>query len=303
MISANAIGHEQEIEELLHKSISTQTTTQIKAWLHHQFDPNHTFCFFQNGLLVSMLHYQLVPYTFHHETIEVAHIDQMATHPDYPQRKLFYQLLDAAYEFFQANVLMVTTTTDVPKLWSPKKFQTISNQRTYWMNSDAYHKGNPFHIHSYVSTMNLYGVYSSFMQHFDGSLVLDPEAFYTYIHYRIQSGSSLIVAKDAPNTIHGFAFYQRNDQVINVGPLMYLNSSALFDIMAYVTQLAPSIALTISENERLERLLPLHYPNESFTFMARITQPTLFSKWIGLPFHDAKQAYEQLEHPSWNLLF
>ncbi len=287
MILSHAHGRKQEIEDLLIKACNNMSVRDVRAWMDHQFDADHMFCIEQNDMIVSILQYHYVPFQIHGQSVKAANIVLTATHPDYPQRKLLYQLFDAAYEKFQSNVLVILTYTETPRLWQPKKFERLSNSKMYWMKSNL-NVGNSLNVHT--NHQDLYPLYRSFIDYFDGSIQLSKDSFDEFVAYLKQRGKKLISCDT------GFAFYEKNDQVIEVHPLIYTNSAAVCDMMAYLSTLGSSLSLTISAHERLERILPLEYPKEKGELLYRVTQPNLLKKWLG------EDPFEGFDQPSWNYL-
>ena len=85
-----------------------------------------------------------------------------------------------------------------------------------------------------------------------------------------------------------------------VQEIVYLDSRALRQLLAYVSRTARSVQVTVSDDEQLERIFPQAIPHREDHLMARLNSPALFNKLYNTKAHHAKDAFDLLKKPMWN---
>ena len=91
-----------------------------------------------------------------------------------------------------------------------------------------------------------------------------------------------------------------NGSIAKVQEIVYLDSRALRQLLAYVSRTARSVQVTVSDDEQLERIFPQAIPHREDHLMARLNSPALFNKLYNTKAHHAKDAFDLLKKPMWN---
>lgn len=298
MICHNSVGYDAQIKDLLIKSAFNMDEKEIDAWMKYQYDPQHMFCFWQDDQITSCLQVSKKNMMFLDQQIRVSVIGMAATLPDYRQRKQFSSLLDAAISQATYNDLFTIAYTNMPKLFEVKSFQNISSTKEYWIGAPLCKSGNPFHI--VRKKDNLYPLYFQFMQYFDGSVLLSEEEFNNLIQYHEKLGKFIVTVVNDEKQPKGFAIYSTKDGQAHVETLIYFDSQAIQDLLTYLSYKHDVTSILISENERFDKLFPLHFPRTDKKLMVRLNNYKLFDKFSSTNVRNAKAAYELLEKPTWN---
>lgn len=291
---------QQEIRSFMNKSLLNMNATEIQGWMHHRFDGNNMYCRIQNDQIVSALQLEHTSVRFQGQEMAACQIILGATHPDFRKRKYFSQLLDAALDQAKYNELMTIVHTDFPKLFISHGFIPISHTVTYWASLQDFSMGNAQNIVPYRESMDLYPLYLQFIHTFDGSKTYTKKQFMKRICYAQSIRKKILVIMDPNNHPHGFMICSQNNTHISIECMVYLNSAAILDGLAYLAKRTNSVAITISENECLDKITHLDYPREKGTTLVHINHPKLFSRWANQTIKNAKDAYKLLERPDWN---
>ena len=299
MISQHAFGKENEIETLLSKSMLNMDKAQIKAWMKYEFDPSSMFIHIDDGIVTSCLQTKRKTFFYKGQKCSISVYTMTCTLPDYRQRGYFSELLEAALEQSGNNDLLSMVNTSFPKLFESRSFTPVSKAVTYSLTSNKCTEGNERNIKTYSDT-DLYPVYTIFMSHFDGNIVYSKEEFDNQIRYALASNKKIVLMMDEEK-IKGFAIYKINKNYAKIDTMIYLNGSCIYDLFKFLSLRCQTITFSVSEFERIEKLFPLEYPRNSATIIARCNNYKLFSKWCNQDVHNAKQIFEQLDKPNWNL--
>lgn len=300
MICQNAFGHEEEVRQLLIQSLIQTNTNRVDAWMKHAFDPSQMFCFFEDGILTSCLQIKRTTFKFQDQYCRVCTIPVAATLPDYRQRHHFSLLLDAALDQASHNDLLTVVYTSFPKLFLSRSFHPVSTSKTYWISGSSIDQGHEESVRSYTDKDNLYPLYQSFMQCFDGSILYSKEEFENKLSLAKDQRKKVLISMDSDQKPNGFMILRPYPNYAKIEMIQYLHTDAIFNLLKYAGLRFKDISLTVSQDERFEKLLPQQSPRNQGTFLARTNNYKLFSKWIHQDIRNAKQAFELIDKPLWN---
>lgn len=299
MITHNSIGYDDQIKELLEKSMFNMGEEQIDNWLLFQYEPENMFCFWVEDKITSFIQTKRRILTYQGQKLAVSTIALAATLPDYRQRNQFDQLIEAVMERSSHNQIMCLVNTNFSKLFESRSFSEISKTKYYWIPSYQYHYGNDKNVHFYKKDIDLYPLYKEFISYFDGSIILSKDEFDANINYALgcKKKIALMYSEDKLN---GFAIYKTMDNHIKIDVLVYLNTDAIYDLFKYLSYTTDAISFVASCDERFEKLFPSHTPRNQNTILARLNNYKLFSKWKGKEIRNAKVAFDEITGPMWN---
>lgn len=299
MIKNNAIGYEQQVKDLLSKSILNMDKKQIDAWMKNQFDASCMYIHIDDEIVTSCLQMQKKVLKYKNQKCTVSAYTMACTLPDYRQRGYFSELLDAALNQSANNDLLSMVYTTFPKLFESRSFSPISKTYNYWISPNYCDKGNDRNIKTYSPSMDLYSIYQSFLNYFDGTIQHTEDEFEQLIQYHLNSGKKIVVMTKN-DEITGFAIYKVINLNVQIDTIVYLNSQAIIDVFKYFGYRYFGISFTISEYERFDKILNIDFPRTNGTVMARCNNYKLFSKWCGNDVRNASQIFDALDIPSWN---
>lgn len=299
MIKNNAYGYENQIKNLLLKSMLNMDKRQVDAWMKNQFDPSSMFIHVDDDIVTSCLQLKRNVFNYQKQKCSISSFSLACTLPDYRQRGYFSELLDAAINQSANNDLLSMVYTTFPKLYESRSFSSVSKTHSYWISSKDCNRGNDRNIHSYNESMDLYPIYEAFISHFDGSIILSKKQFNQMLQYNLDCDKKIAVVMQ-DGIITGFAIYKVVSLNVQMDYLIYLNSKAILDIFKYFGMRYISITFTISEYERFDKILNVNFPRINGTVMARCNNYKLFSKWCNHDIRNATQIFDSLDIPSWN---
>lgn len=299
MILNNSHGKDKEIRRLLSKSMLNMDPVTISTWMKYKYDPNGMFCILEDQKIVACL--QTKERTLHYEGKKCKSLilSLACTLPDYRQRHYFSQLMEAAMNYANCNHMLTLCYTNFAKILEAKSFQNVSKTKYYWLEMENWSQGDLKNVRTYRPEMNLFSIYTEFMKHFDGSILLNKNEFDEQIHYYINCNHRIVTMYDG-DTLCGFAIYKVIQDHIEIEILMYMDSASIFDLLAYLSTRCKSVSFIVSQAERFEKLFPMEIPRSQGTVLARLSNYKLFSIWSGKNVHHAKEAFTALEKPMWN---
>ena len=206
MILNNSHGKDKEIRRLLSKSMLNMDPVTISTWMKYKYDPNGMFCILEDQKIVACL--QTKERTLHYEgkKCKALILSLACTLPDYRQRHYFSQLMEAAMNYANCNHMLTLCYTNFAKILEAKSFQNVSKTKYYWLEMENWSQGDLKNVRTYRPEMNLFSIYTEFMKHFDGSILLNKNEFDEQIHYYINCNhrivTSLFVEELRPDTLH-----------------------------------------------------------------------------------------------------
>lgn len=303
MIIQNAYDQHDQIKSLIKKSMINMTPTQVDAWMKYQFDPENMFCFWQDGKITSCLQMKRRLLKYKGQKLAISCIAFGCTLPDYRQRTHFTKLLEAALEQSTNNDIMTLVLTSFPKLFENRSFTKISKTKYYWISSHKCKKGKEANIQLYHEQEDLYPLYKEFISHFDGSIQLTKEQFDKRLQYELARKNKVALMYNASHELRGFAIYKGAVNHAKVTTLIYLDTQAIDDLFNYLSFRFNAISFVSSNDERFEKLFPYDFPRTQDTFLGRLNNYKLFSKWSDQDIRNIQQAFDEIEGPMWNHFF
>ncbi|WP_297237695.1 GNAT family N-acetyltransferase [uncultured Faecalicoccus sp.] len=300
MILDQSVGRDKEIRRLLSRSMLNMDSITISSWMKYQYDPKSMFCYVEDNKVTSCLQTKERKFTYQGKTCSALVITLACTLPDYRQRNHFSQLLEAAMNYANCNHMLSMAYTNFPKLLEAKSFQAVSKTKYYWLELKDQTFGSEKNVKTYRPDMDLYSLYLDFLNHFDGSILLDKESFINQIHYYLNCNHRIVVMTDDRQALKGFAIYKVNNEHIEIKRMIYLDAAAIKDLLAYLSPRCESASFTLSQAERLEKIFPMEIPRNQGTVLARLNNYKLFSIWSHQNVHHAREAFDLLEKPCWN---
>ena len=298
MIEFHARQKEKEVQELLEKSLLHMNPTEIKHWMKYKFQADSMYCLTIQDVLVSVIQIEESETLIDHQKIAIHEITMAATHPDYRQHGYFSNLLEACLEQASYNSVLTLCTTNFPQLFMRYGFESIAHTKTYWANTKNC-LGNAKNVYTYTNDVDLYPLYLLFIAHFEGSHIYSKEQFEAQLQYAKSNDYEILVLKKE-DMIHGFALVKTKDNHIYIDVIVYLDNLAILDCLAYLSKRNQNIAVTIGQDERIEKVASFNYPRDKETTLVHVNHPKVFQRLFHKEYKNGKDLYEHLKNPSWN---
>ncbi len=299
MIEHHAIGKEKEVKQLLEKSLLHMNASEIHNWMRYQFQAESMYCFYVNNQLISVVQMEDIELSIQNQKIAANQITMAATHPDYRQHGYFTKLVNACLEQASYNTIFTLCTCNFPQLFIHYGFEVVSHTKTYWASLSQIDLGNAQNVSHYQKDMDLYPLYLTFISHFEGCHIYSKEQFESRLHYALSLNYEILILKKEKK-IHGFALVKNKDQHIYIDVIVYLDNLAVLDCLAYLSQRKQSIAITIGQDERIEKIASFNYPRDKEATLVHVNQPKIFQRLFQNQYKSGKELYDKLKKPTWN---
>ncbi len=299
MISRNAAQYRDEIFRLLELSYPNMRRRMLEAMFDRRFEPKRCMFIVDNGRVVSTLQTHRAAMMFMGRCLEVCLIDQVATHPDYRRRHKMSELMEAALDESQHNQLFTLIYAMNPRLFERYGFRTVHSGKRYLLASQEFQDIRCDAVTVEGSAAQMHALYQRFISHFDAVFIRDLAYFQELLDKAKARHEKLCFCYDQEG-MSGYCRYLNENHEAKVQEIVYLDSRALRQLLAYVSRTARSVQVTVSDDEQLERIFPQAIPHREDHLMARLNSPALFNKLYNTKAHHAKDAFDLLKKPMWN---
>ena len=273
----------EDIQQLLEVSMIQWEPHQIQAWMMHQCDPHHLYGYWQNDHLISLI--QTIPTKIQlgDHRVSALGICLACTHPNHRQHGHFKALLKVILEQSHYNHVLTYCVTDFPQLFENYRFQPVTYGKVAWI--EPHKKGNATHVST--TFHDSYDIYTAFMDHFEGTPILNHEQYLAYLRYQMATKKQVLT------TNKGIAIVSDH----SIDTIWYIDSTAIDDFLAYLKE--TNLRIHTSASEHLEKYYILHHPRKTKTLMVRLNDPKLYALASHAPLKSIQTIYQQLRHPIW----
>ena len=99
--------------------------------------------------------------------------------------------------------------------------------------------------------------------------------------------------------LRAFFLYQIKDHRAYVETCIYLDSLALLDGLNYLAQQSETILCTIGQDERIEKIVPIHYPRQKDSILVHCNDSKSFKRYFATKKTNITEFFDAL-NPIWN---
>lgn len=273
----------EAVQQLLEVSMIQWEPFQVQAWMMHQYDSHHLYGFWQNEHLISLIQTIPTKIQIQDHMVSALGIQWACTHPNHRQHGHFKSLLKVVLEQSHYNHVLTYCETDFPQLLENHRFQSIAYGKVAWIEPKK--KGHPTNVST--KFVDSYAIYTQFMQHFEGTPILNHEQYLAYLRYQLARKKKILTTKK------GVAIVSDH----SMDTIWYIDSSAIDDFLTYLKD--PHLRIHTSANEHLEKYYTLHQPRKSRTLMVRLNDPKLYARASHATLKSIQTLYQELTHPVW----
>lgn len=299
MILCSAAGCQQEVRDLLEKSMVNMTGRQVQAWMDWIFDPDHMYLYVKDGKVISCLQVQEAVLTLGSRHMEVVLPVLFCTHPDYRLQRYFGRLLDAALARSSVNQMMMLAVTDQVRLLEKRAFHTVARFREYWMPADAVQEQTDAGIYPWRTSEDLYPVYCRFIRNFPNHIRLGRTAFEKRIRYAYACRKQIWTAYGPGQELEGFCIGQVYKDQVKLETIVYTNSRALGGMLFRAAARKDLVTVITGPNEALDRLVPAASWRPKDSIMVRLSSWKHLSKWLETDIHTGVELFDAFYAPFW----
>lgn len=285
-----------EVQTLLEKALLHMTSEQIQHWMLYQFQPEDMYCFYIEEQLVSVIQMESHAVCIQGKKVAVNQITMAATHPDYQQKGHFSTLLKACLEQASYTTFFTFCTTNFPLLFLHHGFERIStSKRVQIQAKDLSQKVYGTILHSNKDT---YELYQKFLSYFEASILYTKEEWEQKLAYATANRYQALTIKEN-DELRAFFLYQIKDHRAYVETCIYLDSLALLDGLNYLAQQSETILCTIGQDERIEKIVPIHYPRQKDSILVHCNDSKSFKRCFATKKTNMTEFFDAL-NPIWN---
>lgn len=298
MIRSDSIGLDEQIRDLLEKSMIGMRPRQVAAWMDTLYDPAHMFVMIRDDRPVSCLQVETRVLRLQDRQLTVSVPVLFCTHPDYRLQRCFGKLLDAVITRASMNDLALLAVTDQVKILEKRSFVPVARCREYWLDRSQIPPMESGNVYPWRGE-DLYSIYLSFLQNFPVRIQLSRAEFEKQMAWMKGSGRRLWVAFDQWNHPEGFAVTSTSAARTQFDLVVYENSRALLNLLARQARFSETLVVQTGPNEALERIFDgvHHRPRQSV--MVRMTNWQLMSKWLNREIRNPQDLFNSFPDAMW----
>ncbi|MCF0260832.1 MAG: hypothetical protein HUJ54_13315 [Erysipelotrichaceae bacterium] len=297
MIVVSSQGREHEISLLL-KEACSYNDAQVRSWMLHQFDPSEVFCLYDGTRLAGLMRSLRRTFFFRSRKTEAAFLQEPLLLPEYNSPSNFSLLWNTVRDQALKSCLLVFYWETSPENPADPLFDPVFHQNVYSFSFQKSMLPDAGHIRSARSSDDLYSLYESFSEMFDGSIRLNPKDFRQNLRFAKSSKKRVMVHLDGSN-LDGLYIARANGTRLEIETVFYSSAEALADIIMQEVRVWSSVDVHVSGSENLEAIFGVP-PVREKTLMVKITSMELFNVWQNSDFQNYAQAFNSLTQPSWN---
>ena len=297
MIVVSSQGREHEISLLL-KEACSYNDTQVRSWMLHQFDPSEVFCLYDGSRLAGMMRSLRRTFFFQNKKTEAAFLQEPLLLPAYNTPSNFSLLWNTVRNQALKSALLVFYWETSPDFPADPLFDPVFHQNVYSFSFSKNMLPDAGHLRSARSSDDLYSLYESFSEMFDGSIRLNRKEFRQNLRFAKASRKKVMVHLDGSN-LDGLYIAKANGTRLDIETVFYSSPEALADIIMQEVRVWSSVDVHVSGSENLTAIFGVE-PVREKTLMVKITSMDLFNIWQNSDFHNYAQAFNSLTDPSWN---
>lgn len=291
---ANSAAPEQ-IRAFLKKCCPGWSQRKLDTFIHTRLSQENTLIDLQDEQIRALLMYSLKELRLQHRQFRVIVIDFLAVDPRGNPQETLETFLEQLELFFEAKGFFILGEFNQTQP-GPDYFKFDGAQSGVLPASVRL--PNPgIKIEPYEN-QDLYPVYKSFMDHFDGSILLTREQFEKWLdsYASVQDDIYLSLNRKEPD---GFVIVDDRQQPVKVEVLVYERMEALISLLHFLQRKYGDLLIRVGLGEDLSRIFPIHL-EEKNPFFIRALHPQLHEK-IGLA-ENAQDLFKDLDSFSWNLV-
>ncbi|WP_298070920.1 GNAT family N-acetyltransferase [uncultured Faecalibaculum sp.] len=298
VIRSDSLGLDQEIRDLLEKSMISMSEKEVQAWMDHLYDPGQMFVMIRDDRPVSCIQVKNRVLRLKDRQLTVSVPVLFCTHPDYRLQRCFGKLMEAVIAKAAANDLALMTVSDQVKVLEKRSFSPVARCREYWLDRVQIPEMEDGTVRPWRRE-DLYPVYLQFMKNFPVRIQLDRRDFEAQLEYLRQSGRRIWVAMDQWHHAEGFAVTVPVSTGVRFELIVYENTRALLNLLARQARFTRTLVVETGPNEALERLFEgvIHRPKASV--MVRLTNWQLLSRWLEKEIRHPQGLFETFDDPMW----
>ncbi len=298
VIRSESLGLDDEIRDLLEKSMIGMSEKEVGAWMDHIYDPENMFVMIRDDRPVSCIQvkHRVLHLTNRQLTVSVPVL--FCTHPDYRLQRCFGKLMEAVIAQASANDLALLTVSDQVKVLEKRSFFPVARCREYWLDRIQIPPLSDGSVRPWRGE-DLYPVYQGFVRNFPIRLELSCDEFEAHLAYLRAAGRRIWVAVDQWTHVEGFAVTLPVSTGIRFELLAYENSRALVNLLARQARYTQTLVVRTGPNEALERLFEgvVHRPKDSV--LVRLTNWQLLSRWLHMELRSPQALFDAFPAAMW----
>lgn len=298
VIRSDSLGLDDEIRDLLEKSMISMTEKEVGAWMDHMYDPAHMFVMIRDDRPVSCIQVQNRILHLDDRQLTVSVPVLFCTHPDYRLQRCFGKLMEAVIAKASFNDLALLTVSSQVKVLEKRSFFPVARCREYWLDRLQVPPMDNGSVRPWRGE-DLYPLYLRFVRNFPVRLELERQDFENHLAYLRASGRRIWIAIDHWQHAEGFAVTSPASNALRFELVVYENSRALLNLLARQARFFETLVVETGPNEALERLFEgvVHRLKESV--LVRLTNWQLLSKWLGVEIRHPEALFDAFPMAMW----
>lgn len=206
-------------------------------------------------------------------------------------------LRNEVFEQQRYKTLFTLVPTDNEQEYSKYGFEALYQKRLYQITSKELKNISYSNVGKQFETEDLLKVYKDFSQRFNGYLIRDKKYYLDLIDWLQSKRYNLAVYYSNEKVCEGYMIYSIEANKVVVREIIYLNGSALTQLLSYGLKIKSKLLVYVSQSEDLSRAYPKINYKQVASMAVRINDIELFNKLFASEAVDAKQAYQLNERP------
>ncbi len=211
--------------------------------------------------------------------------------------KALETLRNEVFDQQRYKTLFTLIPTDNEQEYSKYGFDAIYQKRIYQITSKDLSNISYNNVSKQFESDALLKVYKDFTKRFNGYLLRDKQYYLDLIDWLQSKRYNLAVYYSDENVCEGYMIYSIESNKVAVREIIYLNGSALTQLLSYGLKIKSKLDVYVSQSEDLSRAYPKVSYKQVAAMAVRINDIELFNKLFGVNVTDTVTGYKLNERP------
>ena len=227
---------------------------------------------------------------FNGRVLQASMLSHAGTLPDYRNEGRMQKMIEVAVDACSHTELITLVTPEYSESYRPFGFEPIYKRTSYLLSrEDA--KTSSYGCSYEPSPLDMLKVFAAFIRRFNGYFARDVEYFVNLKREINARGGKIVAYYNEKNEIRGYATILINARDARIEECIYLDSVALYKLIAAAFQERAMVSVEVSGAENLSKLFPNAERKEFPVMLARLNEPKLFSRLFNKEVRTIQEAY------------
>ncbi len=297
MIEAGTERMTPGIRECIRKCFTMEDPRYFEFFFRYLYKPEYFFVDVENQAPVACMCRIPHDVMFNGRVLRMSMLSLGCTLPEYRNEGRIGRLIETVLDACEHSELITLVPGEYSEAYRPYGFEPIYYRSDYTITRDSSRRITSIGCAYEPNPLDMLKVYSVFIRRFNGFYARDLDYFVNLKREIGARGGKIVAYFNEKDQIQGYATILVGGKEATVEECIYLDSMALNKLINAALQERSTVHLRVSEAENLSRLFP-DCRKETFpAVLAKLNDPSLFSRLFNTEIQTVQEAFAISQHP------